>query len=161
MTYSDYLIIFFADYLAWFFVLGVIFFVFIFDSKKRLYILAEALAAAIFSRFVITEIIRFFYHTERPFETMPGVKQLIEHSTGGSFPSGHAAFFFAIAATIFIYNKRWGSLFLMTSIVMGIGRVAANLHWPVDILGGAVIAIVSSIVVHYFAKKTKDRYSLE
>src|SRR3989344_2734013 len=57
------------------------------------------------------------------------------------------ALFFAIAATLFIYNRRWGIVFFIAAIAMGAGRVLAHIHWPIDILGGAVIGIVSAAIV--------------
>jgi undecaprenyl-diphosphatase len=155
VTFGEYLIVFFAEYLGWFLALSLIFFVFVFESRKRIYVAAEAAVSATISRLGLTELIRYFYDSPRPFEGTESVKQLIEHSSGGSFPSGHAAFFFAIATTVFIYNRRWGAFFFLGAILMGVGRVAANLHWPIDIFGGAIVGIISALLVNFIARKIK------
>lgn len=147
----DSIIIFFAEYLGW--ILGAFLVIFAFLKKREgVFVAIEALVAAIVSRFGFTEIIRYFYHKQRPFEVLD-IQLLLEHATGGSFPSGNAAFFFALAATLFIYDKKWGSVFFLAAILMGIARVFAHVHWPIDILGGAAVAIISSALVHFLAKK--------
>lgn len=70
----------------------------------------------------------FFYHRPRPFLTHQMQPLLSENSW--SFPSGHAAPFFALAAAVFLANKKWGTVFFAGVILMGIGRVAAGVHYP-------------------------------
>ena len=109
--------------------------------------LIEAFSAGILSRFIFTEIIRYFYDRPRPFEVLSSVYQLIQHSPGGSFPSGHAAFFFALATGVFFHRKWWGVLFYIAALAISLSRVAAGLHWPSDVLAGAVIGILSAWLV--------------
>ena len=149
----DFLIVFLASYLAWILGAGLVLFIFIGERRKQIFIACESILAAMISRFGFTEIIRYFYDKPRPFEILDGARKIIEQDPGGSFPSGHAAFFFAIATTLFIYDRRWGSAFFLASVAMGIGRVAANVHWPIDIVGGAIIGIISSLLIHIFFRK--------
>lgn len=143
----DLLIIFLAKYLGW--VLGILA-IFIFFKKRRL--LFESFLAAAVARFGITDIIRYFYNRPRPFE-VGNFSPLVPHEASGSFPSGHVAFFFALAATIFLYNRRWGAVFFIGAILVGLGRVWAGVHWYSDILGGAVVGILTSIFVNFLARK--------
>ncbi len=152
----DTLIIFRAEWLGWWLggALGL-FLIFGKDKKRELWIVFEALIAGLISRFIFTEIIRYFYNRPRPFEVLSSIYQLLEHSPGGSFPSGHAAFFFALAASVFLYHRWWGLLFFAGALSVGFGRVAAGLHWPSDILAGAVVGIVTSVVINLISKKFK------
>ena len=70
-----------------------------------------------------------------------------------SFPSGHAALFFAMAMVIYFYNKKWGLWFFGAAILMGLSRIIAGVHYPTDILGGAIIGTLTAWAVFYFAKK--------
>ena len=150
----DAFIIFNAEWLGWW--LGVALVVFIAfgrDRKLELRMALEALGAGLISRFVITELIRFWYNRPRPFEVLENVYKLLEHSGGGAFPSGHAAFFFALATIVFLYHRRLGSLFFAFALLMSVSRVIAGIHWPSDILGGAVIGVLTSLLVNFIAKK--------
>ena len=158
--WADILIISSATLLPYW-VLGAAF-IFFLRSRK---IILEALAAVILSRFLLTEIIRLFYNRPRPFDLpaealvkagLEPVYQLFSHDPGYAFPSGHAAFFFALAAIIFLYHKGWGSLFFGAALLISISRVIAGIHWTSDILAGAAIGIASALLVHYFANRSSS-----
>lgn len=149
-------IIFLAEYLPWWAGAGVLlFYVFGHDKKRELLMIVQAFVSAVVARFVFTEIIRYFYNRPRPFEVLDNVYQLVQHSPGGSFPSGHAAFFFALAMGVFFYRKRWGILFYAAALAISFSRVAAGIHWTSDILGGAVVGILSAILINFLFKKIK------
>lgn len=147
----DLLVIFFAKYLGYILIGGL--FIFLArDWKKCLSLFWQVAAAAILSRGIIAEAIRFFWHRTRPFVEQ-SIAPLVEHSSSPSFPSGHAAFFFAVGTVLYFYNKKAGIVFLLGSTVIGIARVFAGLHWPSDIAGGAVIGILSGFFVVQISKR--------
>jgi len=149
--FLDLLIVFVAQYLPYFLVLGVL--ALIAEEKtwrKRLFFLNEVLLSLLLSRGIITELIRFFYNHARPFDAL-GIMALIEES-GHSFPSGHAAFFFALAITVFYYNRRWGMVLFLLALLNGVARVVAGVHWPLDIVGGIVVGTLSALAVHALLK---------
>ncbi|MEV4656485.1 phosphatase PAP2 family protein [Micromonospora sp. NPDC049301] len=75
----------------------------------------------------------------RPFQTHP-VHQLIPHDPGGSLPSDHATAAFAVAFAVGVFlSWRWGLLLAVLAAVIGFARVWAGVHYPADILAGAVI----------------------
>lgn len=106
-----------------------------------------AIFSAILSRFIVAEIIYFLAPKARPFVALESVNQLVEHSATPAFPSGHASFYFALSAMIYFYNKKLGALFLASSSLIAIARVFVGLHWPSDILAGAIIGIFFSFIV--------------
>src|SRR3989338_6779906 len=80
----DDIIIFSADYLGWWLLLALFLFVLFGKNKKaEIQMALVSLFAAVISRFVLTEIIRFFYSRARPFEIL-NIYQLIPHNGGGS-----------------------------------------------------------------------------
>jgi membrane-associated phospholipid phosphatase len=65
-----------------------------------------------------------------------------------SFPSDHAAFFGAVAAGIFLANRRWGVFaFVWTLVVADLPRVYAGLHYPSDILAGLVLGVLTTLAM--------------
>lgn len=64
-----------------------------------------------------------------------------------SFPSDHAALFFALATAFWFISRRASLLlFLHAAVIISLPRIYLGLHWPSDILGGAVVGIITAIV---------------
>ncbi|MCD6500897.1 phosphatase PAP2 family protein [bacterium] len=149
--WQDVFFIFFAEYLAYF--LGAASFLFLLVNFKKYWpMVVKGLAAGLLARFGIVEVIRFFWHRTRPFlET--GINLLVAKINQPAFPSGHAAFFFALSFIVFLYNKKAGLLFFIGSFLICLGRVIVGLHWPTDILGGAVVGLFSAWLVHRIFRK--------
>jgi undecaprenyl-diphosphatase len=89
----------------------------------------------------------------RPF-SFYGFAPLIPES-GWSFPSGHMLWFFALSMTVWYTNRRWGTVFFILSALMGIARIYAGVHWPLDVLGGAVIGVLCSMAIHVLLSKPR------
>jgi len=149
MDFLDYGIIFSAKYLGY--VLLAVFLILFFRNRRKDFLIIP-LFSALLSRFVFTEIIRFFYFRPRPF-IENGVAPLIEHAPSASFPSGHAAFFFALSAGVYYYNKKAGLWFFAASAAIGLARVFAGVHYFTDVLGGLAIGVFSFWLVSFFYKK--------
>jgi undecaprenyl-diphosphatase len=159
----DTLIVFLAEYLQYILVAAFLLLLCFsaYSRREKFYIFWTTIISIVVARGVITEIIRFFYRRPRPFLTLP-VHKLLSNGwfysdTEWSFPSGHSAFFFAMATAIYLCNKKWGIWFFIAAILMNISRIVAGVHYPSDILGGAVVGIMVGYLVVYSAKKWKPK----
>jgi len=152
---QDSLIIFFASTLAPILLLVLVVAISIacIPFSRKIYRLAVAIVSALVARFGITALIRFVYPTMRPFMAYE-VHQLIAEQ-GSSFPSGHASFFFALSSAVFAWNKRMGIFFFVASLLMGISRVMAGVHYPSDIFAGMAVGIASAWIVTQMAKRLR------
>jgi undecaprenyl-diphosphatase len=56
-----------------------------------------------------------------------------------SFPSDHAALFFALATLICMHNRRLGAFALLWATITSSTRIYLGYHYPIDILGGAAL----------------------
>ena len=149
----DILTVFIAECLGYLLIFILLLY-FLKDSGKYKPILIKALSAAVLARFVITEIIRFFWYKPRPF-IENHVNFLLKQSNSPSFPSGHAAFFFGLSTLVYFYNKKAGIWFLIASFLISIARVYGGVHWPSDILAGAIVGIFSAYFVNKISAKLK------
>src|SRR5512140_351802 len=69
-----------------------------------------------------------------------------------SFPSDHAAMFFALAAGLFYASRKLGWVALIyTVILIAIPRLYNGAHYFSDLLAGALIGIVAGRVVNIFS----------
>ena len=110
--------------------------------SKKAEIFTGCFLPAIVSRLGITVLIRHLYYRPRPYLT-DAVNVLIDKSREPSFPSGHAAFFFAFSLAVYYHNKKLGTVFLAVSVLMALARIFAGAHWPSDIPAGALVGIFS------------------
>lgn len=137
-----------AQYLPYFLFLGFVFMAATEHGwRKKLFFFVEGLIAVILSRGLVTEIVRYFYYSPRPFETLRFQSLIPEN--GSSMPSGHMAFFFALSMIIYFYDKRWGIYYFVLSLAVGLARIFVGVHWPLDIVAGAIIGVLSGIFIHF------------
>lgn len=119
--------------------------------------LLVALSAAVVSRFIFVSLIRYFYYNPRPFLVLPYASQLIDHETTSSLPSGHAAFYFALAMGVYLYNKKAGYAYLASAGLIGFARIFVGVHWPLDIIFGAVLGIITALLLKILKQKMPRR----
>lgn len=88
-------------------------------------------------------IIKDLIARPRPFIELRDANLLFPHGDHDSFPSGHATFLFSLwwALRRAHFPRRLAAFFLAGAALVGIARGAAGIHWPLDILGGALLGI--------------------
>lgn len=149
----DMIMIFFAEYFVFILALIMIILWFVKKNKKNREMLFTA-----FSAFVLGEVLNrvaglLVFHIQ-PFATLSEVNQLIEKGIDNSFPSNHATLAFSVLTTYFLYNKNYkGLIALLIAIVVSISRIYVGVHYPIDILVGALIGTFSAyICVKYISE---------
>ena len=65
-----------------------------------------------------------------------------------SFPFCFFLFSFAAATTIFIYNKWYGLAAYLFAFVMGFSRLYLYVHFPTDVLMGAIFGVIFAIAAY-------------
>ncbi|HET7417544.1 MAG TPA: phosphatase PAP2 family protein [Solirubrobacterales bacterium] len=84
----------------------------------------------------------------RPFVADPqGVHLFTAHAADPGFPSDHATAAFAIAVAIVLRKREWGMVALAAAIVLAVGRVALGVHYPSDVLAGAVLGSAAALLL--------------
>ena len=142
----DTAVIFFAVWLPYLMVA----FLFIYAVlQKDFLIFILPIIAGIFSRFIINEAIYFFYKRKRPLEVLQ-IKSLVKKPKYPAFPSGHASLFFGLSFDLLFLNPILGIAFIVLSCVMAFCRILAGLHWPSDILAGAIVGLLLSLLINLF-----------
>lgn len=88
----------------------------------------------------------------RPYDLM-GFEILVERLSDASFPSGHTSASFAAAAALYHINQRWGIAAILFATLMGFSRLYLGVHFPTDVLAGAVLGWFVAKGVIYFIKR--------
>lgn len=97
------------------------------------------------------------YYDPRPF-VIDHFIPLIPHSPDNGFPSDHTLFGMVAAATVFIYHRKTGILLGILTILVGIARVIAGIHHPIDIIGGVLIAVAATSVAWAMLKVLSRKF---
>lgn len=102
----------------------------------------------------VREVVGVLVGRARPFAALADVQPLIEmNSTHDSFPSGHAAAAFAIALVVWKHDRDWGAAFLILAALVALSRVFVGVHYPSDIVAGALLGWGAAAAVHWFEKR--------
>lgn len=96
--------------------------------------------------FVTVSAFRKYFHRKRPYEVF-GVSPVIpKDKKGNSFPSRHVFSAFVIAMACLYVNVWLGLEMLLVAAVIAVLRVVGGVHYPSDVVAGAVVGIVSGVI---------------
>lgn len=87
-----------------------------------------------------------------------GVHMLVNCGSGRSFPSSHAVNNFAVATLFSFFYRKWTWAFITWASLVALSRVAVGVHYPSDILGGALIGTLIAALVIWVWQKIETRY---
>ena len=102
-------------------------------------------------------IIKNLVARQRPCWIDPTINLLIANPKDFSFPSGHTLAAFETAVTIFLFNKKYGIPAIIIATLIGISRLYLFVHFPTDVLGGAILGTAIAISVHYVGNKILNK----
>jgi membrane-associated phospholipid phosphatase len=150
-TFADY---FFAiitnvgDGLIW---LPLLLFIFRFRKKSVFLVLANFLVSSIITLFIKRIL---FWDALSPISLIAKNYHLhliegIQIHTNNSFPSGHTVTIFAVVFTLITFYKKnffLKYILLLTAFIVGFSRVYLAQHFPIDVLAGALIGILSTYI---------------
>jgi len=104
-------------------------------------------AVAIGLTFLVSHIIKLLVYRVRPHDDLPDIMPLIKAPDKYSFPSSHAAGTFCTATTIGFFYREVIPLVFLIAFTISISRFIARLHYPSDILAGAMIGTSVALAV--------------
>ena len=83
---------------------------------------------------------------ERPCSIDTAVQLIVSRPSSYSCPSTHTAWAFAAATAVFMHKKSWGLLLCIPAAVIGFSRLYLFVHFPTDVLLGAVLGILMGVL---------------
>ena len=168
----DALIYFSAEYIGWLMLGGLLVYLFMhrhesvapkqkweifLENKFHLKAPVRNILVILFSAFLawlISYVIKDIVSSPRPFLVFAesDMNLLFEHGGYNSFPSGHTAFFSALAVSLTFFHKKLGALYLVGALLIGLARIAGGVHFPIDILAGYALGGVVAWAVFKISK---------
>ena len=116
--------------------------------------------ALIGSLLINNNLIKNIVQRPRPYVTFTDLQIIIPQPSEFSFPSGHTSSSFASAAVFYRHlPKKFGVPAVILAALIGFSRLYVGVHYPTDVLAGAVMGILLSYMAEYLvdflAKKLK------
>jgi undecaprenyl-diphosphatase len=114
---------------------------------------------ALAATFTVGLIAAAAHPEQRPFQTHP-VHVLVSHAAGQSFPSDHATAAFGIAFAVFAFlSRRWGIALCATATLIGFARVYDGIHYPADVAGSLLAALIGIGIVTLASRAVATRFA--
>ena len=96
--------------------------------------------------FIIVSRFRKYVNLPRPYEVWD-IKPILDKNTQGeSFPSRHVFSIFVIAMTLYYISNPLGIGLMFIGIIVSIVRVLGGVHFPRDVIAGAIIGVLFSLI---------------
>jgi len=108
-------------------------------SAQRQLVIKVTMAMAI--SMCLSLLLGHLFPHNRPFVDHVGYN-FLHHSADYSFPSDHGTVIFTFAVAFIAWHRAWSGLLLMgTALAIAWSRVYVGVHWPLDMLGGLMVAL--------------------
>lgn len=124
--------------------------------------MGEFIAYASLTSVLVNGAIKDIFKAKRPIGE-PGIRSLrVETATGYSFPSGHTQGTASFWAAIAIYLKKnymYGISGLII-VLVAISRLYLGVHYPKDVLFGAIFGILTSFITYKLFNKVNNKIAL-
>lgn len=112
-------------------------------------LLAYELTLGILTLGLVVGIMKILIHRTRPFNKLKDIRIVGSRASGQSFPSGHTSQAFFMVAIILHYFNVNAILWLVlygVALLVGITRIYVGMHYPRDVLGGAILGTAWGII---------------
>jgi membrane-associated phospholipid phosphatase len=97
----------------------------------------------------VAGLLKHAFGVHRPAE--PGDLLGVPHSR--AFPSGHTATSFACATVLALLVPRAAPFLYVLAAAIGYSRLYVGVHWPTDVLGGAVLGVATALLLLAAARR--------
>ena len=122
---------------------------------------AAALLALLLGALCTNVVLKNLGQRPRPYTVVEGLVPLRTAGDPSSFPSGHSCAAFAAGlAWAGTCSARWARIAAVVSAVcMGLSRLYVGVHYPTDVLTGAVIGTCCGILASWVVRRVSERVS--
>jgi len=116
------------------------------DKKQGIILLLMSLFITLLADQVSATFIKEWVGRLRPCKVLEDINLLVNCGSGKSFPSSHATNNFAVATIVSFFYKKQKIYFFLIAFLVAISRVFVGVHYPIDIIAGALIGVILAYI---------------
>lgn len=154
----DKFFVFITDLNHWIIAYIILWFIlFLKGGEKGKIAAVSVIFLVILSDQISSHLLKNIFERIRPCNALDNVNLLIGRTHSYSFPSSHAVSNFAVATFFYkLYPKLKWVLFTTAGLI-ALSRPYVGVHYPSDILGGAIIGILIGFLFYLIVKFTEKK----
>ncbi|MBP6925809.1 MAG: phosphatase PAP2 family protein [Candidatus Pacebacteria bacterium] len=147
----DFVIFFIAEYMDMIVLVAALLFFFVHKDypEERRFISYQQMrtrikeiilvTSSVFSAWVVVVLLKSIFAVARPYMYLDNVQLLFTYGGYDSLPSGHAAFFGALAVAVYFHHKYLSLVLALSALFISIARIMSGVHLPSEIIAGFLL----------------------
>jgi undecaprenyl-diphosphatase len=125
---------------------------FIWGGKKGRWLVILGVIGVGLADFTAHQFLKPLFTRPRPCHELENVRLLIGCGGFYGFPSNHACNFFGTATVFTYFYRKVGIVLFGLAFLVGWSRIYVGVHYPLDVIGGAIWGMLLAILVILLAK---------
>lgn len=125
--------------------------------KKTRRVGVAALLALLIGYLITNLTLKPLLSRPRPWIDVEGLVNMVGESAYRSFPSGHTTSAFAFSCAVWFGSRerwlKWASM--VVAVLMALSRLYVGVHYPTDLIGGALVGLLGGWLAWQIAKRIK------
>ena len=131
----------------------------LFLNRKYRKIGLFSIVSLIICALAVNVILKPLIHRPRPFSELTDITLLIKAPKDYSFPSGHTAISFTVVSVLyFLRMKKYWIMALVLAILIAFSRMYLYVHYPTDVLAGAIVGTFSGWITVKWSQSKHRRF---
>jgi undecaprenyl-diphosphatase len=127
-------------------------------GKKGRIVLLLIIPVIFLSDQISSHILKSYFERLRPCIVLSDIHLIGNRKSSSSFPSSHAANFFAAAAFFNYFYPKYRWLYFIIAFLVSSSRIYIGIHFPSDVIAGGILGVLCAYFIIFLWHLTQKLY---
>ena len=118
--------------------------------------LALLMAVGIIAGAIFTYPLKYIIDRARPYDLIASTRLLTSPESDPSFPSAHSEMSFLASTVVSRFHPEYSKYLYAFSFIVALSRIYDGVHYPMDVIGGAIIGLIIGKLMIMLAQRKKS-----